>query len=99
MLAGSTEAEEILPQPGVFGYVFQCPRSTVAALWTNDCEPWVLRLEMPAASEKVDLMGNRQPLLAGPVTLPLSGSPLFVETAGPRQRLTEALRKAVCTRP
>ncbi|MGD9495301.1 MAG: sugar-binding protein [Armatimonadota bacterium] len=95
MLGGSEACIEVLPQTGVYAYVFTCPQDTVAAVWTTDPEPCPIRLELPAAARCADLMGNARDLAAGAADLSLSGSPLFLRASVAPDDLAAALRQAL----
>ncbi len=98
MLGGSTDAQEVLPQPGVYACVFKRPENAVAAVWTTDPEPCGIRVNLPAGAECVDLMGNSRPLPAGGAALTLTTSPLFLQARVAPDALADALRKAAFSR-
>lgn len=95
MLGGSTQCVEVLPEAGIYGYVFTCPDQTVAALWTTDGQPCAMQVDLPAAAQAVDLMGNPRDLAKGPSQLTLSGSPLFLASKSSPDAMADVLRKAL----
>ncbi|MCE5239224.1 hypothetical protein LLH23_12135 [bacterium] len=94
MLGGSTACTEVLPEQGIYSYVFTCPDRTVAALWTTDAQSCAMQLDLPAEVECVDLMGNARKLAKGPAQVALSSSPVFLRVAAPPEVIAEMLRKA-----
>jgi len=92
-LAGTMEAEEVLPRQGVYAYVFRCTAGAVAALWTTGTTPCPVHLNLPGPARLCDLMGNERELAAGDVELTLSDAPQFVRSAGTAAVLAEAVRR------
>lgn len=93
-LAGSTDCTEVLPQAGLYTYVFKCPDRSVAVLWTTDSKPCEMRLALPQAVDCSDLMGNTRKLDKGGTALTLTGSPIFLISASSPDALAETLRRA-----
>lgn len=94
LLGGSTACLEVLPQTGLYSYVFTVPDGAVAALWTTDPKPCQLQLKLPAGLVLTDLMDNSRSLSAGAVTIDLSGSPCFVSGRVAPAALADLLRQA-----
>ena len=94
LLANVTDPVEINVRKGFYAYVFRKKDQAIAALWTIDKEPYRIALDLPAAFEYWDLMGNMKTLPKGRTELMVSDCPFFLVAKTSAKDMSNLVSKA-----
>jgi len=83
-LAHTTDPRFFQPHKEVYGCGFKRASGWVFPMWVTGPDPATVQIDLPAAVEVFDLMGNRVTQAGpGPAELKLTDSPIFIASADP----------------